>query len=67
MRLGEGFFIGGTRARLGLCLGTVRMKASGHSGTLGLQLGHGGMKERKAGWAGFNKKLKFLAQMQYKV
>jgi hypothetical protein len=45
----------------------VRMKASGRSGTLGLQLGHGGMKERKAGWAGFNKKLKFLAQMQYKV
>jgi hypothetical protein len=54
-----GFFTGGTRAQLGLCLGRVRTKASNWSGVLGLQLGRGEMNERKTGWAGFNKNLNF--------
>jgi hypothetical protein len=37
----------------------MRTKASGWSGALGLQLGCGEMKERKACWAGFNKNLNF--------
>jgi hypothetical protein len=55
-----GFFISGTRARLGLCLDTVKTKASGRSSMLGHQLGHGEMNERKAGWTGFNKNLNFF-------
>jgi hypothetical protein len=44
------------------------MNASDRSGSLGLQLGRGEMKERKAGWAGFNKNLNFWpkANIKYK-
>jgi hypothetical protein len=44
----------------------MRTKASNWLGALGLQLGHGEMKEREAGWAGFNKNLIFFPKANIK-